>query len=157
MAAASKAESDIYLAFCKQNLVCDTGLYWSNATACRDTLLIDGGLTSLTFFADGKAAIAAGRATFDAATLAECLASFDAKCTFLLVPDVPAACSQLFKGLVDNAFACTYDQDCKSGFCKRNAANDPECLGTCAAKVATGAICISNAQCPLGNICNVDG
>ncbi len=154
LAAAKKAESDLLQAFCKENLVCDTGLFWSNTAACQDYLKVEGGLV---FFTDGLSAIAAGRATFDSASLAACIATFDAKCTFFNAPDVPAPCLALFKGLVDNNFACDRDLDCKSSYCYHSAANDPACVGTCKPKVATGAVCESNAQCPAGNICNADG
>ncbi|MBI5608185.1 MAG: hypothetical protein HY902_04840, partial [Deltaproteobacteria bacterium] len=154
LAAAKKAEAELYLALCKQNLVCDTGLFWSNAEACRDFLLVEG---SVDFVAEGKAAIAAGRALFDGSTLAACIATFDAKCTFFNAPDLPVPCASLFKGLVDHSFACDRDLDCKSGYCFRSAVNDPACVGTCKPKVATGAKCERNAECPHGDICNADG
>lgn len=142
--AAKKAEADFYLALCKLNFTCDTGLYLSNAEGCAADLAEGGGLT---MFFDGLAAVQAGRASFDSAKAAACLATLDASCTFFKSLTLPAACHGMFTGLVDNAFQCSGDVECKSGYCKLNDANDAACPGVCAAAGAAGASCDSDSAC----------
>lgn len=150
LADAKKAEADLYTAFCKLNFKCDTGLAYTNLDACRDELLASGGLI---FFGDGLKAIAAGRAKFDASKLAGCIATMDDKCTFLKEPRLPAACSGLFAGQIDAGFQCDRGEDCKTGYCKKNAVNDNACPGACAAPGKAGAKCEDDAACEVPNVC----
>lgn len=150
LAAAKKAEVDLYLAFCKANLTCDTGLYLSQPEACKDLLLADGGLV---FFSEGLLSIQSGRATFDATQVAACIATIDAKCTFFNAQPLPAACSAMFKGSVDDGFGCDRTEDCKTGYCKKNLANDAECPGICTKKLASGAACDDPTSCAAPDIC----
>lgn len=142
--AAQKAEADFYLALCKLNFTCETGVYLTNPEGCAADLAQGGGLT---MFYDGLAAIQAGRASFDSAKAATCLATLDKSCTFFKSLTLPAACQGMFAGLVDNAFQCSGDVECKSGYCKLNDANDSACPGVCAAASAAGASCTSDSAC----------
>lgn len=151
--AAQKAEADFYLALCKLNFTCETGLYLSNAEGCAADLAQSGGLT---MFFDGIAALKAGRASFDAAKAAACIASLDSSCTFFKGLTLPAACEAMFSGLVDNSFQCSGDAECKSGYCKLNDANDSACPGACAAAAAAGAACSSDSACQSPLWC-IDG
>ena len=148
---AKKAEADLYLAFCKLNFVCATGFPWTNAQACRDELLVSGGLV---FFGEGLAAIAAGKAKFNAAGVAACVATLDSKCTFFKGGRLPQACQDMFTGLVDNGNGCDQDYDCKNKFCKKKDANDPACQGVCAAPAKAGATCAGDAGCEMPNVCS---
>ena len=154
LAEAKKAEIEVYLAYCKQNFTCETGINYSNAQACKDELLADGGLV---FFGDGLQAVAAGNAKFDASKLAGCLATLDSKCTFFKAPRLPQACADLFVGLVDVGFACTIADDCKTKFCKKNDLNDDQCKGACAAAAKVGAACALDEGCEMPSVCSLDG
>lgn len=149
LADAKKAEGELYTSFCKLNFVCDTGYEWTNTQACAAELAATGGLN---FFANGMAAIAAGRAKFAPATLAACVATLDSKCTFF-TPPLPQPCQALFVGLVDAGFGCDRDEDCKDKFCQRKAANDLACQGLCAAPAKAGANCDTDAGCVAPNVC----
>ncbi|MSQ83840.1 MAG: hypothetical protein EXR77_13305 [Myxococcales bacterium] len=153
LAEAKKAEIEVYLAYCKQNFTCETGVNYSNTQACIDELLAEGGLV---FFGDGLQAIAVGNAKFDASKLAGCLATLDSKCTFFKAPRLPQACADLFVGLVDVGFACTNAEDCKTKFCKKNDLNDDQCKGACAVAAKVGASCAIDEGCEMPSICSPD-
>ncbi|MBM4345105.1 MAG: hypothetical protein FJ100_17175 [Deltaproteobacteria bacterium] len=147
---AKKAEGDFYLAYCKLNFNCPTGMQLTHAEACKAELLATGGVPP---FDEGLRAVAAGTAKFDAAKAAACQATLDANCTFFKAVKLPAACKGLFVGLVDNGFACTADIACKSGYCKTKDINDAECPGLCAAPAKAGAACNSDSGCEGDNVC----
>ncbi len=151
--AAQKAEADFYLALCKVNFTCETGIYFTDAPGCAADLAASGGLA---MFADGIAAVKAGRASVDAAMATACMATLDASCTFFKALTLPEACHKMFTGKVDASFQCAADVECKSGYCKFNDANDPACTGVCTEAKTAGAACDSDSACQFPLWC-IDG
>jgi hypothetical protein len=147
---AKEFEGKFYDALCTHDEDCGLGLYLTNIAGCRAYLLGQGGVP---FVADGIDAVAAGRATFDAAKAAACLATVDATCTIFSGDVLPAACREMFVGLVDNGFGCDRDQDCKASFCKKKIVNDSACLGICTAPAAAGGACDVDAGCEAPQVC----
>ena len=128
--------NDIAAAKCSRLATCSPSMFdmrWSNSTTCttREALLCR------TITADSPA--------LTASELEPCAASWESfACEEMLAGSTPDAC---YHNQFDT-YACVTDEECKTGYCDRRAAN----CGACAEVPAPGSPC-GDSGCGLSMVC----
>ena len=118
--------------------------HFTTPTGCSATLGSE--LDSSAEVADVKA----GKLLYDGAKATQCLAAMGSMC-FDDLDQEPAACKEVFSGVLADGAVCDKAKYCKSKYCKRDSGKD---CGVCATKVKTGEKCDANSEgCPADNWC----
>ena len=99
---------------------------------------------------DESADVKAGKLVYDGAKAAQCLAVMGSMC-FAELDSEPAACKDVFSGVLADGATCDGNKYCKSRYCKLELGK--EC-GVCAVAAKTGEKCETMGDgCVTGNAC----
>lgn len=102
---------------------------------------------------DEVADVKAGKLAYDGAKASQCLAVMGSMC-FAELDQEPAACTDVFSGVLADGAVCDQNKYCKSRYCKREAAKD---CGVCAIAAKAGEKCDANGEgCQTNHAC-IDG
>ncbi len=102
---------------------------------------------------DEIADVKAGKLAYDATKAGQCLAVMGSMCVGDL-DEEPAACTDVFSGVLADGAVCEQNKYCKSKYCKREAGK--EC-GVCALAAKAGEKCDANGEGCMSNHACIDG
>jgi len=138
-------------AYCAKQVRCGV---WEDEQTCLE---VDFGHdhSSYTFIRAGTAAVAAGKATYDANAAGDCVAAFASSgCDYASDHDA-AACAKALVGLAAVGDPCANDEECASGSCSiEYQASNPCPAGICVAPPTIGSSCSTGTYCGPSAYCD---
>jgi hypothetical protein len=138
----------VQAALCEKEVRC--GLYDEVAT-CRSDLFGHDDSPSY-FYSAGLAAVAAGRATYDAQAAGDCIMGYGTSACDQANDGQPSVCATVTTGLSATGASCAIGAECASGYCAIPGGSSTCPTGMCADLPAAGQpcpdfVCAAGARC----------